>query len=39
VLDPLALRVLEGDFGEGDTVMVDAGRDGLVFAKRETVNA
>ena len=25
VLDPLALRVLEGDFGEGDTVVVDAG--------------
>ena len=26
VLDPLALRVLEGEFGEGDTVVVDAGR-------------
>ena len=26
VLDPLALRVLEGDFGEGDTVVVDARR-------------
>jgi ATP-dependent Clp protease ATP-binding subunit ClpB len=39
VLDPLALRVLEGDFGEGDTVAVDAGRDGLVFTKRETVHA
>jgi ATP-dependent Clp protease ATP-binding subunit ClpB len=39
VLDPLALRVLEGDFGEGDTVVVDAGRDGLVFEKRETVTA
>ena len=25
VLDPLALRVLEGDFGEGDTVDGDAG--------------
>ena len=25
VLDPLALRVLEGDFGEGDTVVVDRG--------------
>ena len=25
VLDPLALRVLEGEFVEGDTVVVDAG--------------
>jgi ATP-dependent Clp protease ATP-binding subunit ClpB len=39
VLDPLALRVLEGDFLEGDTVAVDAGRDGLVFEKREAVRA
>jgi ATP-dependent Clp protease ATP-binding subunit ClpB len=35
VLDPLALRVLEGDFREGDTVSVDAGSDGLSFEKRE----
>jgi ATP-dependent Clp protease ATP-binding subunit ClpB len=33
VLDPLALRVLEGDFSEGDRVIVDAGADGLTFAK------
>jgi ATP-dependent Clp protease ATP-binding subunit ClpB len=39
VLDPLALRVLEGDFHEGDTVVVDAGADGLRFEKRETVLA
>jgi len=40
VLDPLALRVLEGDFGEGDTVVVDAARDGLTFEKKgQTVNA
>jgi ATP-dependent Clp protease ATP-binding subunit ClpB len=39
VLDPLAMKVLEGDFREGDVVTVDAGRDGLVFAKRETVTA
>jgi ATP-dependent Clp protease ATP-binding subunit ClpB len=39
VLDPLALRVLEGDFREGDTVTVEAGREGLVFAKGETVAA
>jgi ATP-dependent Clp protease ATP-binding subunit ClpB len=39
VLDPLALRVLEGDFREGDVVTVDAGSDGLRFEKRETVSA
>jgi ATP-dependent Clp protease ATP-binding subunit ClpB len=40
VLDPLALRVLEGDFLEGDTVSVDAGAgDTLTFTKRETVRA
>jgi ATP-dependent Clp protease ATP-binding subunit ClpB len=35
VLDPLALRVLEGDFREGDSVSVDAGSEGLSFEKRE----
>ena len=39
VLDPLALRVLEGGFAEGDTVVVDAGADGLTFEKREPVRA
>ena len=39
VLDPLAMRVLEGDFLEGATVRVDAGADGLVFEKREAVRA
>ncbi len=39
VLDPLALRVLEGDFGEGDTIVVTAGPDGLSFEKRESVSA
>jgi ATP-dependent Clp protease ATP-binding subunit ClpB len=40
VLDPLALRVLEGDFQEGDTISVDAGSgDALTFSKRETVRA
>ena len=40
VLDPLAIRVLEGDFGEGDTIVVDAGRDGLTFGKKgQTVTA
>jgi ATP-dependent Clp protease ATP-binding subunit ClpB len=35
VLDPLALRVLEGEFVEGDLVSVDVGRDGLNFQKAE----
>jgi ATP-dependent Clp protease ATP-binding subunit ClpB len=39
VLDILALRVLEGDFVEGDTIEVDAGPDGLRFEKRDTVRA
>jgi ATP-dependent Clp protease ATP-binding subunit ClpB len=39
VLDPLAMRVLEGDFRDGDTVIVDAGVDGLTFDKREAVRA
>ena len=39
VLDPLALRVLEGAFGEGDTVVVDRGTDGLKFEKLEAVRA
>jgi ATP-dependent Clp protease ATP-binding subunit ClpB len=39
VLDPLALRVLEGDFREGDTVVVDAAIGGLNFEKREAVMA
>ena len=39
VLDPLALRVLDGRFAEGDTVVVDAGADGLSFEKREPVRA
>jgi ATP-dependent Clp protease ATP-binding subunit ClpB len=39
VLDPLALRVLEGDLLEGDTIGVDAGNDGLTFTKQEAVRA
>jgi ATP-dependent Clp protease ATP-binding subunit ClpB len=31
VENPLALRLLEGDFGEGDTVRVDAKDGELVF--------
>jgi ATP-dependent Clp protease ATP-binding subunit ClpB len=39
VLDPLAIRVLEGDFAEGDTVLVDAGGGELRFTKLQTVSA
>jgi ATP-dependent Clp protease ATP-binding subunit ClpB len=40
ILDPLALRVLEGDFLEGDTVKVDCAPDGeLSFIKQEMVRS
>jgi ATP-dependent Clp protease ATP-binding subunit ClpB len=39
VLDPLALRVLEGEFREGDRVTVDVGQNGLMFEKRHAVTA
>jgi ATP-dependent Clp protease ATP-binding subunit ClpB len=35
VLDPLALRVLDGHFHEGDTIVVDAGDGGLRFEKKQ----
>jgi ATP-dependent Clp protease ATP-binding subunit ClpB len=38
VLDPLALKVLQGDFAPGDTIKVDAGASGdvLTFTKART---
>jgi ATP-dependent Clp protease ATP-binding subunit ClpB len=40
VLDPLAMRVLQGDFGEGDRIVVDVGDEGIKFEKkRQTVSA
>jgi ATP-dependent Clp protease ATP-binding subunit ClpB len=36
VLDPLALRVLDGEFTEGDHVQVDATPRGLTFVKQTT---
>jgi ATP-dependent Clp protease ATP-binding subunit ClpB len=33
--NPLALRLLEGDFGEGDTIRVDAQHGDLVFERVE----
>jgi ATP-dependent Clp protease ATP-binding subunit ClpB len=37
VADPLALAILEGQFGEGDTVEVGLNGDGLRFEKGEKV--
>jgi ATP-dependent Clp protease ATP-binding subunit ClpB len=34
--DPLALKILGGEFGEGDGIRVDANEDGLYF-ERELV--
>jgi ATP-dependent Clp protease ATP-binding subunit ClpB len=39
ILDPLAMRVLEGDFREGARVKVDVGENGLTFEKRQAVTA
>jgi ATP-dependent Clp protease ATP-binding subunit ClpB len=39
VLDPLAMRVLEGEFREGDHVVVDVGDNGLNFVKKQTADA
>jgi ATP-dependent Clp protease ATP-binding subunit ClpB len=33
--NPLALRLLEGDFGEGDAIVVDAQNGKLVFTRAE----
>ncbi len=38
LLDPLALRVLEGAFHEGDTIAVDVSGDELSFAKGHVVH-
>jgi ATP-dependent Clp protease ATP-binding subunit ClpB len=37
--NPLALRLLEGDFGEGDTVLVDAQNGDLVFTREAAATA
>jgi ATP-dependent Clp protease ATP-binding subunit ClpB len=39
VENPLALRLLEGDFAEGDTVRVDAQNGELVFVRAEAAAA
>ncbi|HID85838.1 MAG TPA: type VI secretion system ATPase TssH, partial [Anaerolineae bacterium] len=35
IQDPLAMKLLRGEFLEGDTVLVDAEAGELVFRKRE----
>jgi ATP-dependent Clp protease ATP-binding subunit ClpB len=35
--DPLALKILAGDFNEGDTILVERGPDGLIFSTTEPV--
>ena len=37
VADPIALKLLQGEFRDGDTIVVDASPDGLVFTKGEPV--
>jgi ATP-dependent Clp protease ATP-binding subunit ClpB len=37
LLDPLAMRVLQGDFRDGDRITVDAGPDGLSFERKAEV--
>jgi ATP-dependent Clp protease ATP-binding subunit ClpB len=34
--DPLALKILAGEFQEGDTIVVKRGKEGLVFSMKET---
>lgn len=35
VLDPLAVKVLEGEFKDGDTVLVDAVKNSIVFKTKQ----
>jgi ATP-dependent Clp protease ATP-binding subunit ClpC len=35
VENPLAVKVLGGEFKEGDTIVVDSGDDGLTFTKKK----
>jgi ATP-dependent Clp protease ATP-binding subunit ClpA len=39
VENPLALRLLEGEFAEGDTIVVDADDGELAFAKAAAATA
>lgn len=35
--DPLALKILSGEFAEGDTILVERGEEGLVFSAGEAI--
>jgi ATP-dependent Clp protease ATP-binding subunit ClpC len=35
VESPLSVKMLKGEFKVGDTILVDAGEDGMVFSKME----
>ena len=35
VESPLSIRLLHGEFKEGDTVVVDVGEEGIVFRRKE----
>jgi ATP-dependent Clp protease ATP-binding subunit ClpB len=37
VADPLSLAILEGQFVDGDTILVDVGDDGLKFEKTDEI--
>jgi ATP-dependent Clp protease ATP-binding subunit ClpB len=37
VLDPLAVKVLEGEFKDGNTIVVDAKADNIIFVRKEIV--
>ena len=39
VLDPLAMRILQGEFGEGDQIVVDARESELTFSRQAAVTA
>ena len=39
VENPLSSRIIGGEFGPDDTIVVDRGEDGLTFAVRETVSS
>jgi len=32
--NPLSKRILDGEFAEGDTILIDSAADGLVFARK-----
>ena len=38
IADPIALELLQGTYGDGDVIQVDANPDGLVFHRAEPVN-